>query len=66
MFANPLNTNYAKLHERLGKVSAKAGLKINVKTTKEMRITMKNKEPFYIHNEIIESDTIHISGKYYW
>ena len=43
--------------ERLGKESAKAGLKINAKETKEMRIATTNKEPHYIHNEIIERVT---------
>ena len=46
-----------KMLERLGKESAKTGLKINVKKTKEMRIAMTNKEPLYIHNEIIERVT---------
>ena len=46
-----------KMLERLGKESAKAGLKINVKKTKEMRIDLTNKQPFYIHNEIIERVT---------
>jgi hypothetical protein len=36
--------------ERLGKESAKAGLKINVKKTKEMRIALTNKQPLYIYN----------------
>jgi hypothetical protein len=43
--------------ERLEKESAKVGLKINVKKSKEMRIAMNNKEPLYIHNEIIERVT---------
>jgi len=38
-----------KMLERLGKESAKAGLKINVKKTKEMHIAMTNKEPLYIY-----------------
>jgi len=42
---------------RFGKESAKAGLKINVKKTKEMRIALTNKEPVYIHNEIISRVT---------
>jgi hypothetical protein len=46
-----------KMLERLGKESAKAGLKINVKKTKEMRIALTNKAPVYIHNEIIERVT---------
>ena len=55
-----------KMLERLGKEAANAGLKINVKKTKEMRIALTNKEPLYIHNEIIEkSDTIYLFGKYY-
>jgi hypothetical protein len=33
------------------------GLKINVKKSKEMRIAMNNKEPLYIHTEIIERVT---------
>jgi len=33
--------------ERLGKESAKAGLKVNVKKTKEMEIAPTNKEPLY-------------------
>jgi hypothetical protein len=40
---------------RLGKESAKAGLKNSVK--KKRRIAMTNKEPLFIHNEIIESVT---------
>jgi len=46
-----------KMPERLGKESAKAGLKINVKKTKGMRIVLKNKEPFYVYNGIIERVT---------
>ena len=46
-----------KMLERLGKEAANAGLKINVKKTKEMRIALTNKEPLYIHNEIIEKVT---------
>jgi hypothetical protein len=46
-----------KMLERLGKESSKAGLKINVKKTKEMRIALTNKEPLYIHNEITERVT---------
>jgi len=46
-----------KMLERLGKESAQAGLKINVKKTKEMHIAMTNKESHYIHNEIIERVT---------
>jgi hypothetical protein len=43
--------------ERLEKESAKVGLKINIKKSKEMRIALNNKEPLYIHNEIIERVT---------
>jgi len=43
--------------ERLGKESAKVGLKINVKKTKEMRIALTNKQPLYVYNEIIERVT---------
>jgi len=58
MSVNPLNTNYAKKCLRdYEKESAKTGLKIKVKKTKEMRIAMTNKEPLYIHNEIIERVT---------
>jgi len=46
-----------KMLERLEKESAKAGLKINVKNTKEMHIAMNNKEPLCIHNETIERVT---------
>ena len=46
-----------KMLERLGKESAKVGLKINVKKTKEMRIALTNQEPLYTHNEIIERVT---------
>ena len=46
-----------KMLERLGKEAANAGLKINVQKTKEMRIALTNKEPLYIHNEIIEKVT---------
>jgi len=46
-----------KMLERLGKESAIVGLKINIKKTKEMRIAVTNKEPLYIHNEIIERVT---------
>ena len=46
-----------KMLERLGKEAENAGLKINVKKTKEMRIALTNKEPLYIHNEIIEKVT---------
>jgi hypothetical protein len=46
-----------KVLKRLEKESAKAGLKINVKKTKEMRIALNNKEPLYIYNEIIERVT---------
>ena len=46
-----------KMLERLGKESKKVGLKINVQKTKEMRIAVTNKEPLYIHNEIIERVT---------
>jgi len=46
-----------KMLERLGKEAANVGLKINVKKTKEMRIALTNKEPLYIHNEIIEEVT---------
>jgi len=46
-----------KMLERLWKESAKAGLKINVKKTKEMWIAITIKEPVYIHNEIIERVT---------
>ena len=38
-----------KMLKRLGKESAKAGLKINVKKTNEMRIALTNEEPLYIH-----------------
>jgi len=41
----------------LEKESAKAGLKINVKTTKKMRIALNNKEPLCVHNETTESVT---------
>jgi hypothetical protein len=37
-----------KVLERLEKESAKVGLKINVKKTKEMRIALNSKEPLYI------------------
>ena len=43
--------------ERLEKESAKAGLKINVKKSKEMRITLNTKEPLCIHNGTIERVT---------
>jgi len=43
--------------ERLEKESTKAGLKINVKKTKEMRIALNNKEPLCIYNETIERVT---------
>jgi len=46
-----------KMLERLEKESAKTGLKINVKKTKEMRIALNNKEPLCIHNETIERVT---------
>jgi len=46
-----------KMLERLEKESAKAGLKINVKETKEMCIALNNKEPLWIHNETIERVT---------
>jgi hypothetical protein len=42
--------------ESLEKESAKVGLKINVKKSKEMRIAI-NKNLLYIHNEIIERVT---------
>ena len=42
-----------KVLERLGKESAKAGLMINVKQTKEMRIALNSKETLHIHNETI-------------
>lgn len=45
------------MFERLGKESTKVGLKINVKKTNKMRIALTNKEPLYIHNEIIEKVT---------
>ena len=40
--------------ERIEKESAKVGLKINVKKSKELCIAMNNKEPLRIHNETIE------------
>jgi len=46
-----------KMLERLGKETANAGLNISVKKTKEMQIALTNKEPLYIHNEIIEKVT---------
>jgi len=46
-----------KILERLEKESSKAGLKINVKKTKEIRIALNNKEPLCIHNEYIERET---------
>jgi len=46
-----------KMLETLEKESAKAGLKINVKKIKEMRIALNNKEPLCIHNETIERVT---------
>ena len=46
-----------KILERLGKESAKAGLMINVKKTKEMRIALNSKEPLRIYNETIERVT---------
>jgi hypothetical protein len=42
---------------RSEKESAKVGLKINVKKSKDMHIAMINKESLYIHNEIIETVT---------
>jgi len=46
-----------KMLERLEKESAKAGLKINVKKNKEMRIALNNKEPLCIHNGTTERVT---------
>ena len=46
-----------KMLERLEKESARAGLKINVKKTKEMCIALNNKEPLCIHNETTERVT---------
>jgi hypothetical protein len=43
--------------ERSEKESTKVGLKINVKKSKEKHITMNNKEPLNIQNEIIERVT---------
>ena len=43
--------------ERREKESAKVGLKINVKKSKEMHIAMNNKEPLHIHNETTERVT---------
>jgi hypothetical protein len=51
-----------KILERLGKGSAKAGLMINVKKTKEMRIALNSREPLCIYNETIERVTIHTFG----
>ena len=48
MFANPLNTNYAKNAREIRKRIRKSGLKINVKKTKEMRIALtKPRAPLY-------------------
>jgi len=47
MSVNPLYTKNAKILARLEKESTKAGLKINVKKTKEMRIAKNNRDPFY-------------------
>jgi len=46
-----------KMLERLEKESTKAGLKIDIKKTKEMRIALNNKEPLWIHKETIERVT---------
>ena len=43
--------------DRMEKESAKVSLKINVKTSKEMRVATNNKEPLRIHNGIIERVT---------
>jgi len=42
-----------KMLERLEKESTKAGLKINVKKGKEMRIALNNKDPFAYTMELL-------------
>ena len=42
--------------ERIEKVAARVGLKINVKKSKEMHIAVNNKESLCIHNETIEKE----------
>jgi hypothetical protein len=46
-----------KILEKLGKGSAKAGLMINVKKTKEMCISLNSKEPLRVYNKTIERVT---------